>query len=418
MPSIPDLAEFQYLAIAAAIGFLIGFQREWKHHDEAKERTFAGARTFALIGFAGGLAGYLDKEGVLLVAVGLAGVAALTTAAYWAEARRTPGAGGTTEMAVLATYLLGVLATRGAPAAAAAGGVFVAILLALKPLVQRWAIHMEAKEIGAALRFLAISVIVLPILPDQGYGPYEALNPRNIWWMVVLISGLSFAGYWLTKLYGAHGVVITGFVGGLASSTATTISLSRLLRDGAASVRPGAAGIIAANVVMLARMGVLLSVVSPRVLIAVLPALIAGGAAGFVAAILIWRGEKCDSADLALGNPMELRPALFFAALLALITVASRYASDAYGEQGLYGLAFIAGFADVDAMTLTAGDQARRAVITPDVAGIAVLIAAGSNMLVKAGMTAVIAGAGAGGRVAAAFAAIIAAAAAGALIAS
>lgn len=409
-----QLADFQNLAIASAIGFLVGFEREWRDRAEAKEHFFAGARTFTLVGFVGGLVGLLTS-GAGLPAVGLACIAVLAAVAYWSQARATPGTGGTTEMALLATYLLGVLATRGEPALAAAGGVGAAILLSLKPRIVGLARAITAREIGAAFRFLAISVIVLPILPDKGYGPFEALNPQHIWWMVVLISGLSFAGYWLTKFFGAQGVLITGLVGGLASSTATTVSLARLIRDKAASRSVGVSGIVAANVVMIVRVAVFLSVLSPPVLAAIWPALAAGGSAGAVAAMIWWRGEKGPRSELDLGNPMELRPALFFAALLAVIAVASRYAGEFYGDQGFYGLAFIAGFADVDALTLTAADQASRELIAANAAGYAVLIAAAANMLVKAGMAWTIAGRGAGARVAGSFAALSIAAAALAL---
>lgn len=405
---MPELADFQNLAIAAAIGFLIGFQREWRDAEDQKLRSFAGARTFAFIALVGGLAGLIDN-GALVVAVGLAGVAALTVAAYWAEAREEPGVGGTTETAIVATYLLGVLATRGEPMLAAAGGVGAVILLSLKPWVERWTKSVERKEIDAAIRFLAIAVIVLPILPDEGYGPYDALNPRSIWMMVVFISGLSFLGYWLTKLYGAHGVLLTGIVGGLASSTATTVSLSRLVKDGSTSPRAAAAGIVAANVVMLARVGVILFVTSVAALSATWPALAAGALVGLVAAFLYWRGEKEAQAEMTLGNPMELKPALFFAALLAIIAVVSRYASDQFGDSGLFAVAFLTGLADVDALTLTAGHEASSGAISPESAGAAVLIAVASNIFVKAGMTFAIAGPAAGVRVGAAFAIILAA---------
>lgn len=402
---MPDLTDFQHLAIAAAIGFLIGFEREWRDRSEAKEHFFAGARTFALVGFVGGLAGLLSG-GPALLAVGLAAVAILAAVSYWAQARATPGTGGTTEMALLATYLLGALAARGEPALAAAGGVGAAILLSLKPRIIGLARAISAREIGAALRFLAISVIVLPILPNQGYGPYAALNPRHIWWMVVLISGLSFAGYWLTRLYGARGVMIAGLVGGLASSTATTVSLSRMVREGAADRAAGVSGIIAANVVMIARIAVLLFALSPPALATVWKELAAAAVAGAVIALLAWRGGRAKRSDLKLGNPMELRPALIFAALLALITLAARFAGELYGERGLYGLAFFAGFADVDALTLTAADQAGGGLVAAEAAGLAVLIAAGANMLVKAAMAWSLAGAGAGARIAVAFAGI------------
>jgi uncharacterized membrane protein (DUF4010 family) len=414
---MPDLQDFQNLAIAVAIGFLIGFQREWRDAEDRKLQSFAGARTFAFVALLGGLAGLVD-EGALVIAVGLAGVAALTVAAYWAEARGEPGTGGTTEVAILATYLLGVLATRGEPTLAAVGGVGAVILLSLKPWVERWAKSIDKKEIDAAIRFLAISVIILPILPDEGYGPYGALNPRSIWMMVIFISGLSFLGYWLTKLYGAHGVLLTGIVGGLASSTATTVSLSRLVKEGSTHPRAAAAGIVAANVVMLARVGILLAVTSTTVLFATWPALAAGALVGLVAAFLFWRGEREAQAEMKLGNPMELKPALFFAALLAVIAVVSRYASDKFGDSGLFAVAFLTGLADVDALTLTAGQEAVSGEISPESAGAAVLIAVASNILVKAGMTFSIAGRATGLFVGAAFAIIVAAGVGGFLLVS
>jgi uncharacterized membrane protein (DUF4010 family) len=411
---MPNLTDLQHLAIAVAIGFLIGFQREWRDAEEARARSFAGARTFAFVALVGGLAGLLS-EGAVLVAVGLAAIAALTVAAYWAEARDEPGAGGTTEVAIFATYLLGVTATRGEPVLAAAGGVGAAILLSLKPWVERWAKAIDEREIGAALRFLALTIIVLPILPDKAYGPYDALNPRQIWQFVVLFSGLSFVGYWLTKLYGERGVLLTGIVGGLASSTAATLSLSRAIKEGAASEGAGAAGVVAANVVMLLRVAVLLGAVSINVLLATWPALAAGAVVGGVCAYLFWRGQKSKGAAMTLGNPMELKPALIFAALLAGIGLLSRYASEGFGDSGLYVVALLAGLADVDALTLSAAGQAGSGGIEPRAAGVAVLLAVASNVVVKGAMTFAIAGRGAGLRVAGAFAAILAAGA-GALL--
>jgi uncharacterized membrane protein (DUF4010 family) len=187
------LMDLRNLAVAIAVGFLIGFEREWTHVAEARAHTFAGARTFALIGLAGGLSGLID-DGPILVAAAFLAIAALTITAYWADARDTPGRGGTTEIAIFATFFLGVLAARNYLVIAAVGGVGVAVILSIKSQVEKWAASLSEAEIHAALRFLAISVIILPVLPDQGYGPYDALNPRNIWLMVVFISGLSFLG--------------------------------------------------------------------------------------------------------------------------------------------------------------------------------------------------------------------------------
>lgn len=408
-----DLNDLQGLTIAAAIGFVVGFERDWRREEQNRERSFAGARTFALTGLTGALASHVGAG--WLVGAGLVAVGALAVAAHWAKARIEPDSGGTTEIALLAVYLLGVTATT-EPVLAAIAGAAVTILLALKPLTTRVADAIEPQEIRAALRFLAISVIVLPLLPDEGYGPYQALNPRNIWWLVVLISGLSFLGYWLAKLHGSRGVILTGIVGGLASSTATTLSISRLVREGAAVARAGAAGIVAANVVMFARVAVLLAVVSPSVLGVVWPAILTGALAGAAVAALLWRGEKTPATAMKLGNPLELAPALTFAALIAGISVASRFATETFGDSGLYVLAFFSGLADVDALTLSAAGQASAGALTPAVAGAAVLVAVASNILVKAGMTMWVAGRGAGLFAAAGFFAAFAAGAAAFLL--
>jgi uncharacterized membrane protein (DUF4010 family) len=404
------LIDFQNLLIAAAIGFLIGFERERRDTVEAQER-FAGARTFALAGLAGGVAGMMPGEG-LVVAAGLLGVFALVSTAYWAQARIDPTTGATTEIAYIAAYLLGALATAIDPALAGAGGVGAAILLAMKPRVLAVARALESKEWAAALRFLAIAVIVLPLLPDRGFGPYEALNPRKVWYYVVLISGLSFAGYWLIKFFGARGVVLTGLVGGLASSTATTLSLARLARQGAATPVAAAAGAVGANVVMLARVAAILFVTSRPVLLGVAPALLAAGAVGGAFVFYLARRDGEAAGAITLGNPMELKPALMFAGLLVLITIASRLAVERFGAEGFYYLSALAGLADVDAVTLSASEQTAQGALEPRAAGMGVLLAIAANMAVKGGMMASIAGLRAGAPTLGVFAAMAGAGAA------
>jgi len=414
MPDIAgdfSLQDIVHLGVALAIGFLIGFEREHTHTAEQREHSFAGARTFSLVALAGALAGLID-DGFVLPAVALAAIAGLTGAAYWSVARDRPGSGGTTEIALFVTFLLGLAAVRDYAVPAAIGGVAVAIILSIKESVQRWAQSLSEDELHAALRFLAISIIILPILPNEGYGPYDALNPREIWLMVVFISGLSFLGYWLIKSVGEDkGFLLTGVAGGLASSTATTLSLARFAKEGANPAR-AAAGIIAANVVMVVRVGFLLAAVARDVLTALAPALAAAGVVGAAAALLIWRREKNAEATpkpLQLGNPMELKPAFIFAALLAAITLASRFGADQFGDSGLLVVALVSGLADVDAMTLTAGRQAGVGDITAATAGAAVLAAVFSNTAVKAAMTWSIGGAAAGRFVALSVAAMIAA---------
>lgn len=400
------------LWLAATAGFVIGFEREWTHALEKQEHTFAGARTFALIGMIGGLVGLLGGD-VALIAAALVVVGLLTAAGYWFEAKETPGRGGTTQMAIFVTLLLGVAAGRGEVLLAAAGAVTVAIILSIKSVVQEWASALDRREIHATLRFLAISILVLPALPDEALGPYGALNPRTLWTMVVLISGLSFLGYWLVRIMGeGRGVFATGVVGGLASSTATTLSLSKFARDGVCAPPAVAAGIIMANVVMLARVGAILAALSRATFAVIAPALAVGAVAGGVIALALWRSAPKNagaSHAVALGNPFELRPALYFAALIAVISLASAYGADKFGAAGSYVIGLVSGLADVDAMTLSGGRQAATGSLAPDIAAGAILLAVGSNIAVKGAMALTIGGRKTGSIVLGAFAIIVAA---------
>ncbi len=414
MPEIAaatSLSDLLHLAIALALGFLIGFEREHAHRAEARERSFAGARTFTLTALAGALSGLID-EGLLLPAVMLLAIAGLAAAAYWSVARAKPGSGGTTEIALLVTFVLGVAATRGFVLEAAVAGVATAIILSIKKSVQHWAGALSGNELYAALRLLAISVIILPVLPAQSFGPYEALNLRDIWLMVVFISGLSFLGYWLIKWLGAdRGALITGLAGGLASSTATTLSLARFAKKGADG-RQIAAGIIAANVMMIARVGVLAAAVSRSMLAVLWPILLAGAAIGAIAAFYLWRGRKIPEqreAALEIGNPMEIKPAFIFAALLAVISLAASFGADRFGQSGLVAVALMSGLADVDAITLIASRQAASGAALANVAALAALAAVAANIVLKGAMAWAIGGRGAGAPVAIVFAAIIAA---------
>lgn len=399
--------------VAIAAGFLIGFEREWTQSLENRRHAFAGARTFTLVSFAGALCGLLS-EGVALVAAGLLAVGGLTIYAYAIETRQTNDRGGTTEIALLATYLLGVAAGRGDMLLASAGAVAVALTLSLKDEIRRLARALNESEIHATIRFLAVSILILPIAPDRGFGPYDALNPRQLWLMVVLISGLSFLGYWLVKAFGARqGVLAAGLVGGLASSTATTLSLSRRVRDHGAPPLAAAAGVVMANVVMTAKIGLLAGAMAPAMLPLIAGPLAAAGAAGVASALVIWRrtGDGTGAA-LAVENPFELRPALMFAGFIAIISVLSAFVSDRIGDAGLYALAFVSGLADVDAVVLPVSRQAGDGALDAESAAGAVLIAAGANIIAKGAMALGIGGRAAGLPVIAVFAAMIAAAAA------
>jgi len=399
------------LAIAATAGFVIGFEREWTQALEKQEHTFAGARTFALIGMIGGIAGILDEK-FLIPAAALLVVGALTIIGYWFEAKETPGRGGTTEMAIFVTLLLGVAAGRGHLLLAAAGAVTTAIILSLKSVIKDWALALDKREIHATLRFLAVSILILPVLPDERFGPFGALNLRELWTMVVLISGMSFAGYWLIRIMGeGRGVFLTGAVGGLASSTATTLSLSRFAREKALPPSSVAAGIVLANVVMLLRVCVILAALSRAVLAEIAMPLAAAAAVGSFCTFFLWRGAPKNAAGagvVEVGNPFELRPAIYFAAVIAAISIASSYGANAFGPIGAYAVGAASGLADVDAMTLSGARQAATGALDADVAAGAILLAIAANIVVKGVMALSIGGSKTGFAVFAAFAAVMA----------
>lgn len=377
------------LLVALAIGLLIGLEREWRKQD-ADGHAQMGIRTFGLMGLVGGLAGALQDA----LGPWLAPAAVLALTILLVNDRRTSGTDKsvtlnedmTTLVAALATMLLGLLATTGAIELAVACAVIVVALLYLKPTLHRLVSKLTETELKATVRFLVISLVILPVLPDQGYGPYAAFNPRSTWLLVVMISAMSFIGYFAIRALGATmGVLATGLFGGLASSTATTITFAKLAGDKPAQGRIFAAGAILANAVMALRVLVLAAVVAPALAMALaLPmGLAAAAAAGFVA--FIWYGSrqvKLASDEMVLSNPFELAQAIQFALLLAAIQFLERWLSSEFGDAGLYLLAAVTGLADVDAITLSV---ARDVAVAPEVTRgvIAILIAVASSILVK-----------------------------------
>jgi uncharacterized membrane protein (DUF4010 family) len=222
----PAQAAFFHLGVALAIGLLIGVERGWAERDEEEGTRVAGVRTFALIGLLGGAAALVAQPlGALLPALGLVALAGLFATAHVIHARTRPDQLGiTVPVAGLLTFVLGALAAAGETAVAAAGAVVTALLLSSKPILHHWLGTLRRRELSAGLQLLLLSVVVLPLLPDQGYGPWQTLNPYRIWWMVVLIAAMSFVGYFAVKEVGARrGAVFTGLFAGLASSTALTL---------------------------------------------------------------------------------------------------------------------------------------------------------------------------------------------------
>ena len=329
------------------IGLLIGLERE--RNPSAK----AGVRTFALVALLGTLAAKLD-DAPWLVAVGLAAVAAMLIAAY-AREPQAEDPGTTTVVAAAVCYLLGVLAGAGQPGLAGALAIGVTALLYFKPEIEGFSAGLQRHEQVSVLQFLVVTFIVLPILPDRGYGPYEALNPRNIWLMVVLVSGIGLATYIALRVAGERrGTLTTGVLGGLLSSTAATFLYARRSRDSAAMERLALAVVPLANLVPLARVAVLAAVVAPAILPALLPVVGAALAGGLAVAALFMRDLRGADAPVPESrNPAELGTALRFGAFYAVILVLAAWLSDAFGSRGLYAAALVSGAVDIDPINLS-----------------------------------------------------------------
>jgi uncharacterized membrane protein (DUF4010 family) len=326
-------------------------------------------RTFALVALLGTLAASAGDP-TWTVPVGLAAVAAMLIVAYSREpAHEDPGT--TTVVAALVCYLLGVLAGVGEPALAGALAIGVTALLYFKPEIEGVSTALKRHEQVSILQFLVVTFIVLPILPDRGYGPYAALNPRNIWLMVVLVSGIGLASYVALRAAGSrHGVLMTGILSGLLSSTAATVLYARRSRESAAMERLAFAVVPLANLVPLARIAVLAAVVAPALLANLAPLLGAALAAGLGAAVFFVRGvERGDAPVPESANPAEMGTALRFGALYAIVLLAAAWLADVAGHRGLYAAALAAGTVDIDPIVLSAlklfnaGDVPERAAV-------------------------------------------------------
>jgi uncharacterized membrane protein (DUF4010 family) len=379
-------------AVSAAIGLLVGTERE------RKPTAKAGVRTFALIAVLGTACAFVAQslDSPWLVPTGFALVGLSIGGAQLVDpVTRAEDSGTTTVVAALLVYVLGALNFHGERTLAVALGIGMTALLYFKTELEGAATRLTSTDIRSMLQFGAISAIVLPLLPDRGFGPYGVLNPFHIWLMVVLISGVSLAGYvaWRLTLEG-KGLLLTGLLGGVISSTATTFAYARHARDATHTPAAVLTVILLANVAKLLRVLLLAAVIAPAVLpmlaVTMLPALVA------TAPALWWNyrrasGEKGEDTD-RLQNPTQLGTALLFGAFYALVLLAAAWLSEVFGSGGLFVLSFISGLTDVDAITLSSARLAGQGNISLAESVTAITLAVVSNMLFKAGVSTVVGG--------------------------
>ncbi|TBU97325.1 MgtC/SapB family protein [Stutzerimonas kirkiae] len=382
-------------ASALAAGLLIGAERGWQERNENDNHLAAGIRTFGLTGILGGFAMLLAEQfGVIAWAVIFIGFAALVLTSYVGDLLQRHSLGMTSEVALLITFLLGSLALADQAALAAAGAVAVALLLSLKRAMHSALLRLNEDELIGALKLLFISLVLLPALPNQGYGPWGVFNPYVIWWLVVLIAGIGFAAYVAIRLLGTrHGLLFTAVIGSIVSSTAMTVTLSRL-RGNRSLHAMLACGLLATSAVMFPRVLLEVGLVNPTLLAPLVTPLLVTTLVYSLGALIFYRlagKEPEDGGEPPLKNPFELAPALRFAALLVFILFLVEAGRHWMGDSGVYLVSLLSGLADVDAITLSLARSAQSG-LDHQVAVQAIFLAALSNSLVKAGLIALIGG--------------------------
>lgn len=371
--------------LALALGLLMGIERERAQAD-APTRDPLGSRTFTLLALLGAVAAHLQDRMLSSVLAVFAG--AIILAGYFRTRLGEDGAGVgvTTEVAGMAAFVLGYLA-RNEPELAIMLTVITIVVLALKPRIHQFArAGLKPAEVTAALTFLVISFVVLPLLPDRPIDPWSVVNPARLWLLLVLIAGISFGGYLAVRWLGPGiGLALAGLSAGFVSSTVATLVLSRKYREGGGSAAPPAAGIVLANVASAAAQMVIVAVTYPEMMTVVLPILGVEILVGSVAtAAALWiLGQKPVAGEFRLENPLALRPTVLLAGALGLALVLISVAVRSYGSGGLYLTSVLGGTANAHAVTLAAATLAKNGSVPVRDAVLAILLGLGANLVSK-----------------------------------
>jgi uncharacterized membrane protein (DUF4010 family) len=413
----------QRLAVALAIGLVIGIERGWKQREEAEGDRAAGLRTHALAGLLGGIWGALalgaGNWGAVALALAFVVFSATIAVFRYREMEHDKTFGVTTVVAAMVAFALGALAVMGDETAAAAAGVAAAMLLALKSALHGWLKRLTWEELRAGLILAAMTLILLPLLPDRELVAWFPVNPREIWLLTILIAALSFAGYVAIRLAGPSlGVLLSGLAGGLVSSTAVTLNMARLARDHPQRAKLFAAAIMLASAVMMLRVAVLVGLINtPLLQILAVPLLLAALAQAGVAGLLgNWARGDSQTAELALKNPFDLKVVLEFGAILAIIMALTKGVAAWAGSEGTYALAAVSGLLDVDAISLSLARLAPGGLDARS-AGFAIHIAVVANSAAKVVLGSTAGGIGLGKLLAAGLAAAFVAGAVGLAVA-
>lgn len=378
------------LAVALLLGAIVGLERGWDAREQKSGERIAGIRTFSLVGLLGGISAVLASEiTVWAFPVLLLSVVAMGLVAYSERLEHIRNFSITGLVGMLLTFCFGAVAVAVDPVIATAAAVVTAIILDNKQEIHGWVQKLQAHELDAALKLLLISVVMLPLLPNERMGPGGVLNPREIWWMVVMIASISFVGYFAIRVAGARkGILFTSLFAGLSSSTTLTLHFARQSRSNEGFSPQLAAGILIACGTMFPRILVYCLVINTALLPSLVWPVLVMTILLYGPALYIWQknSKQLQVSQPSLSqNPLDLSSALVFGLLLTAILLLGEFLKNAFGDAGIFALAATSGVADVDAITLSLTRMSNNG-LAMDTAVLGIVIAAAVNNLVKSGI--------------------------------
>lgn len=389
----------QQFGMALGLSVLIGLEREQRKKNLVGGGAFAGVRTFGLIGLMGALSVFVaDISEILSVFVTIV-VFALIVSAYVVAALKKGRIGLTTEVSAVITYIIGVLCAYGEGVIAVVLTLITLAMLYFKEPLQNFAVNLKKSEFISTIKFMIIAFVVLPLLPNVWMGPYDVFNPYVVWLMVVFVSGISFASYIVIRLLGAKkGILVTGFLAGLISSTALALDFSKQSKEHKKVVSPYVLAVLVASIASLVRALLIVSVLNVGLVrmlaIPLMSMIVVGVLCVFIISLF---GKKSDEAHIkgveksySTKSPFTLVPALKFGALFAVILFATKIAQIYFGDRGLSLAGFLSGVLDVDAITVSVANLSKTLIAPSGVSYVpyvvAITLAAVSNTLFKGGV--------------------------------
>ena len=371
--------------LSLVLGFLLGLQREMHTIYFHKTQDFGGARTFSMIALFGYLSSWITAYLPYFFLIASAATTLLLIAAYIVNSISGPEKGSTSETAAMITFVIGAMLNFTPPVFPVFIAIMVLFLLNIKDKIQEYQQAITKEDLSAAILFLVMTFVILPILPDKAIDPMGLVNLNRIWIMVVLVAGISFFGYIAIRLLGSkHGIGVAGLFGGLVSSTAVAMSMARRVHENGILAKNLAIGISLASSMMLIRAGLEIWVINPELTRHFILPIIVGSLVGYgyIGVLYVTSKHENIPQNIEFKNPFSLKEALImgllFGATLALISLANRY----MGDSGVYAVAAVSGISDVDAIILSLSSFAKNG-LSATTAYYAILIAILSNTFAK-----------------------------------